>query len=349
MLLGRRRMAVPDALEHLVGLQAQVPDQPYIGLWSRLEGFDPCELGEMVAGRAAVRIALMRGTLHLVTARDCLTLRAVMQPVLDRTFYTSSSFGKAIAGIDPDDIVSAGRALLEEEGPLGNAALGRRLKERWPDRDHTALAYAVHYLSPLVQVPPRGVWGKRGAAKLCPADVFLGRRLEPATAPDEIVRRYLGAFGPASAADVRAWSGLTGVRDVLERLRAGLRVFRDEHGRDLFDVPDGPLPDPATAAPPRFLPEYDNALLGHGDRTRVIPAEHRWTATGAGLGSSLLIDGFVGGTWKLERGRGAATLSVAPHRRLSRRDATDVSDEGARLLAFAAPDDSHDLRLLPPA
>jgi len=303
----------------------------------------------MVAQREAVRIALMRGTLHFVSADDCLALRAVMQPVLDRTFYSSSPFGRAIAGIDPVDIVAAGRTLLQKEGPLGNAELGRRLKERWPDRDHTALAYAVHYLSPLVQVPPRGVWGKRGAAKLCPADTFLGRPLERAAAPEAVVRRYLGAFGPASAADVRAWSGLAGVREVLERLRGSLRVFRDEQGRELFDVADGVLPDPEAPAPPRFLPEYDNALLGHEDRTRVIPEEHRWTPAGAGLGSSLLIDGFVGGTWKLERGRGKATLSVAPYRRLGKREASDVCDEGARLLAFAAPGDSHAVRLLSPA
>ncbi len=341
MLLERRRMPVADALEHLVGLQAQVPDQPYYGLWSRLEGFRPHELGRMVEEREAVRLALMRATLHLVTAPDCLALRPVMAGALERAYRSSSPFARAVAGLDEEEVVAHGLALLDER-PRGNAELGRALQERWPDRDHLALAYTVHYLGSLVQMPPRGVWGKRGRAILTPAESWLGRPFATDDTADEVALRYLAAFGPATVADLSSWSGLTGLREVIDRLRPGLRAFRDERGRELLDVPDAPLPDPETPAAPRFLPEYDNALLGHADRSRIVPDRAR---AAGGLGSPLLIDGFLGGTWRLTVERGTATLEIAPFERLGSGEAEAVREEGGRLLAFAAPDASHDVRL----
>ena len=335
LLLRRAPLGVGEALERVVGLQAQEPADPYVGLFSRVPGFEAQRLAAMIEERKAVRVALMRSTLHVVTAADCLTLRPVTAPVLARTFRTQ--FGRRLGAVDVAEVVAAGRELLEER-PRGNADLGRALAQRWPDRDPLVLAYAVHHHAALVQLPPRGTSPERpvGRAVLTTAEAWLGRPPSADAAPDATVLRYLAAFGPATVADVRAWSGLTGVREVVERLRPRLRTHRDEQGRELLDVPGAPLPDPATPAPPRFLPLYDNALLGHDDRTRVIPADLRERALSE-AGRAVLVDGFLAATWTLHREGDEATLRVAPLRALTKRDARALGAEGRRLLALLAP------------
>ncbi len=348
-LLSRTAMGTTEALEHLVGLQGQAPDAPYVGLWSRLEGFDPAELAGLIASRGAVRVPLMRGTVHLVTAADALALRPLVQVVLERGFF-GQAFGHAVAGMDMDDLLGFGRALLAEQ-PRTRAALAPLLAERWPDRDPTAMAYAVSYLVPVVQVPPRGVWGSRGPAALAPLEEWLGRGLEPAPSLDAVVLRYLAAFGPATVADVQAWSGLTRLREVTDRLAPRPRSFRDEAGRDLLDLPDAPRPGADVPAPPRFLPEYDNVLLSHADRARVMDAGRRPPlppGNGATMGT-VLVDGFMRATWRVRRDRGAATLTVEPFERLSATDATGVAEEGERLLRFVAPDERYDVAITAPA
>ena len=330
MLVRRSKLSAFEAIEHLVGMQAQAPNAPYIGLWTRLDGFRPAELSRLINERHAVRIALMRSAIHLVTARDCLALRPVVQPVLDRDLYTGSSWGRGIAGMDTEALVAAGRALVEER-PRTNAELGRLLKERWPDRDANSIAYAIRNLVALVQVPPRGIWGASGQATLTTAESWLGRPLEPNPSPDEMVLRYLAAIGPATVKDVQTWSGLTRLREVTERLLPRLRTFRDEHGNELLDLPDAPLPDPDTPAPPRFLPEYDNALLSHADRTRIIADEYRERVFTRG---ALLVDGFVCGAWKITRQRGTATLLIEPFEALLERDRDALAEEGERLVRF---------------
>ena len=341
LLLNRRDLDVRCAVESLVGLQAQVPNAPYVSLWSRLERFEPDDLSALVEEREVVRAPLMRATIHLVTARDCARLRPVLQSVFERSFG-SSPFAKNLDGVDLGEVRQAGRALLAE--PRTRAALGRALGERWPDRDPLSLAYAVTYLLPAVQMPPRGVWGKRSQATWVAAETWLGRRLEAGARVEEAVLRYLAAFGPATVQDVALWSGLTGVRDVVESLRPWLRTYRDEDGRELFDVEDGLLPDPESPAPPRFLPEFDNVLLSHADRSRIVEGgRNPPIPSGGGAGPALgtvLIDGFMCATWLLERGRGgdAARLVVTPFAQFGRRHEEAVCYEGERLLAFVAAD-----------
>ena len=349
LLLERRSLPVLGVIEHLVGMQAQEPLNPYTALWSRLDPFDPDELGRLITEREAVRIAVMRSTLHLVSARDCLYLRPLAQPPMTRALYSSSPFGRAIAGVDNDELLAMGRALLEEK-PRTIAELGRLLQERWPDRDANSLAYGVHYQLPLVQVPPRGVWGKTARPACTTAEAWLGRPLQVNPSIDELVRRYLRAFGPATVADMQNWSGIPGLRPAFERLRPELRSYRDEYGKELFDVPDGILADPELPAPARFLPEYDNVFLGHADRRRIISDEHRRMG-GVGVGpSTFLIDGFIAGTWRIVRDKKAARLVIGPIEPLSAADSVAVVEEGARMLAFVAGDATpRDVELVTPA
>jgi hypothetical protein len=344
LLTRRARLPVPDALELLVGMQAQVPAPPYVGLWTRLAHFRPEKLSALVADRQAVRIALLRGTIHLVTARDCLGLRPVLQPVFDRGIATGQ-WGKALSGLDLAAVAAAGRALVEEQ-PRTFDQLGKLLAPRWPDRDPAALAQAVRAYLPLVQVPPRGLWGRSGSAAHTTAEHWLGRPLSAEPAPDRMLLRYLAAFGPASLADMTKWCGLTGLREVVDRLRPDLSVLRDGRGTELYDLPGAPRPDPQTPVPVRFLPEFDNVLLSHADRTRVLSDADRarvFTVNGQVRGT-VLVDGFVHGAWRIA---GAGRLEVEPFRALSTKDSAALIAEGHRLLAFAAPDGTHDVVLSP--
>jgi hypothetical protein len=337
MLLRRRKLSAIEAIERLVGMQAQAPTPPYVGLWTRLEDFHPDELARLILERRAVRIALMRNTVHLVTVRDCLALRPLMQPVFDRTLYATRANRAHLEGVDTEALVAAGRALLEER-PRTAKELGELLQEQWPGRDPASLARAIRHLLPLVQVPPRGVWGKSGAATHTTAEAWLGRPLDPASSLEETVLRYLGAFGPATVKDVQTWSGLTRLGEVIERLRPRLLTFRDERGKELFDLPEALRPDPDTPAPPRFLPEFDNLILSHADRIRVIADEYRkvMASKNGMVPATFLVDGFVRGTWKKERSRGRATLMIKPFEPLAKEDRDALAEEGERLIRFVA-------------
>jgi hypothetical protein len=336
MLLGRTDRSVADTVAHLVGLQAQEPLSPYVALWSRLRDFDPHELGAMLTDRRAVRIGLMRSTIHLVTADDCLFLRAALADYLER-WLNPSGWAKGMVGLDREAVAAAGRALVEEE-PLAFAQLGRRLAERWPDRDPATLAMVIRTYVPLVQVPPRGVWGQTGGPRLTSAEHWLGRPVPTTASLEDLVLRYLAAFGPASVMDVQAWCGLTRLREVTDGLGDRVRRFRAETGRELLDVPDGPLPDPDTPAPVRFLPDYDNAFLSHADRTRIVDdgVRKRIMDPNFVIPGSLLLDGRVAGTWTLDRTADRATVVVKPFAPLATADQYEVEAEGAALAAFLA-------------
>jgi hypothetical protein len=349
LLLRRWKLPVPQVVERLVGMQAQEPNDPYIGLWTRLEGFHPEALAQLITRRQAVRSTLMRTTIHLATARDYLALYPVVRPVHMRTVYSSSPDARALKGLNIEELLTAGRMLVEER-PLTRAELGPLLARRWPDRDAAVLARAVNYLLPMVHVPPRGIWGSRGRTTLTTVQAWLGRSPETNSFPDAVVLRYLAAFGPATTGDIRTWSGLTRLSEVIDRLRPRLAVFRDERGRELLDLPKAPRPDPDTPAPPRFLPEYDNVLLSHADRTRIVSYAHRkrlTTDNGRSFGT-VLVDGFVSGTWRIRREGEDAILVVETLGRLPRKDAAAVAAEGTRLLAFVAGDArAHEVQVVP--
>jgi Winged helix DNA-binding domain len=344
-LLARSGETASAMIERLAGMQSQVPNAPYVGLWSRLKRFDPAELVDLLVDRRAVRATLMRGTIHLASADDALAWRSVVRPVIERGFGATAFF-RNLAGLDIAEVTAAGRALLDD-APRTRAELGRLLGARWPDRDPGSLAYAVTYLTPLVQVPPRGLWGRSGQATWTTMEGWLGRPPSTSQAADDVVLRYLAAFGPATVADASAWSGLAGLRPTFERLRPRLLTFADERGRELFDVPDGPLPDRDTPAPPRFIGEYDNVLVAYDDRSRIIPDQHRDEIL-HGLGTPMvLIEGMVGATWRVVRSRDTSVLEVAPYDPLSAGDRRAIEEEGDRLLRlFAAEATGSDIRFV---
>ena len=350
-LLTRVEMAAGDMVEHLVGMQAQVPRNPYLALWSRVEGFRPEDLEVLMSERQAVRAPLMRATIHLATAPDCLVLRPLVQPVLDRGFATGSPFGRQLEGLDVDLVVEAGRALVEEV-PRSGVELRQLLGRRWPDRDAPSLAAAVTYRLPMVQVTPRGLWHTSARPMWTTTDAWLGRPLDLTATLDDLMVRYLAAFGPASVMDMQLWCGLTRLREVADRLGSRLRTFRDEKGRELLDLPDAPRPDPGTTAPPRFLPEYDNVLIGHADRTRFFLPDPTHAPAPEGMNSiqgSVLVDGLLSAWWNLRRPRpSTARLMIRPFQALSDDQVVAVEEEARRLLAWVAPDAEDPLVVIGP-
>ena len=345
-----RRARVIQTIEHLVGLQAQAPFPPYYGLWSRLGGFRPDDLAPLITDRSVVRIALMRGTIHLVSARDCLPLRRTVQPVIERGMR--NAHGRALAGVDAEELAAAGRVLLES-GPMTFSQLGQELAKRWPDHPPAALAQGVRAFVPLVQVPPRAVWGRAGQSRHTPAERWLGqpvRPVEPSSADlARLVTRYLGAFGPATVRDVQAWSGLTGLKAVMEQLRPSLVTFADERGAELFDLPSAPRPGGDVPAPVRLVAEFDNLVLSHADRSRVVSAGNlgRFYTINGIFPGSVLIDGFVAGIWRLGRTKNTATLTIELFGPVG--DCSSLVEEAGRMLAFCAPGASPDIRFAPVA
>ncbi|WP_037885976.1 winged helix DNA-binding domain-containing protein [Streptomyces viridochromogenes] len=337
LLLRRSPLSALAAVEHLVGLQAQEVKPPYYALAARLEGFTPEELSGLLADRAAVRIVTMRSTIHLHSADDGLTLRPLVQPARDREV---NYFRKGLVGVDLDRLAVLARELVEAE-PRTMKQLRAALGAEWPDADPQSLAVAARCTLPLVQVTPRGLWGRSAQVALTTLEHWLGRPAEPAASPDATVLRYLAAFGPASVKDMQTWSGLTRMRAAFERLRPQLVTFRDENGVELFDLPDAPRPDPDTPAPPRLPPEFDNLLLSHADRTRVVPPADRgrtWQANT--VYCPLLVDGFLAGVWRILDD----ALVIEQFTELTKAQCTEVTEEAERMLRVLHPDASYDIR-----
>uniref|UniRef100_A0AAU2JYP4 Winged helix DNA-binding domain-containing protein n=1 Tax=Streptomyces sp. NBC_00049 TaxID=2903617 RepID=A0AAU2JYP4_9ACTN len=324
LLLSRAEMSARDAVAHLLGLQAQNVKPPYFQLHARLAAFRPAELAGLMESREVVRMVTMRSTIHTHTAHDALTLRPLVQPARDREI---NYFRKGLVGVDLDRLAERAREFVDGE-PRTMAEIREELLKDWPDADPQSLSVAARCRLPMVQATPRGVWGRSGQVRLTTVENWLGQSAGAAQPVDDVVLRYLAAFGPASVKDMQVWAGLTRLREAFERLRPGLAVFRDENGVELFDLPDAPRPDADTPAPPRFLPEFDNLLLSHADRTRVIAPEIKgrsWTGNQAHC--TLLVDGFLAGLWKLDGG----TLTVELFGQASAAEKEEIAAEGERM------------------
>lgn len=337
----RAGTSVVGAVEHLVGLQAQNVKPPYYALDARLEAFEPQELSAAMDSRAVGRLVTLRSTIHTHTADDCLRLRPLVQAARDREL---SQFRGGLVGVDLQRLAAVARELVEDE-PRTMKELREALLIHWPGADPFALSVAARCSLPLVQVTPRGLWGRSGQVRLTTAERWFGRPSEPVPGPDDTVLRYLAAFGPASVKDFRTWSGLTRMQDVFERLRPRLAVFQDEYGVELFDLPDAPRPDADTPAPARLLPEFDNLLLSHADRSRVLSARNKnLTWKGNQAYRTFLVDGFLAGIWKEEETAGTATLTLQPFSPLTHTQRIELAEEAEGVLRRMRPGPRHDVR-----
>ncbi|WP_182908608.1 winged helix DNA-binding domain-containing protein [Microbispora sp. H13382] len=345
-LLDRTGTPVLDVVAHLGGMQAQEPQEPFVGLWSRVRAFHPAALDGLLTGRHVVRTHLMRRTVHLVTADDALAWRARHDTMLRQRVLTT--YRRELAGLDPDEVAAAGREVMADGRPRTMAELVDALADRWPAPPRRALGeLLVAALIPMAQLPPRGLWRTGAGVRNVPLATWLGRDVAPLRpdGPDQagqaLVRRYLAAYGPAASADLRAWCGLAGLPAAVQAIRGELIAFRDERGRQLLDLPDAPRPDPGTPAPVRFLPAFDNALLGYHDRSRIVDDDHRGlSVAGARV---VLVDGRVAATWNVTSG----TVVVTPLRRLSRSERAAVTEEGWSLALFLSDGDSDRVQIDP--
>jgi hypothetical protein len=347
MLLEREKTTPLDAIGRLAGMQAQVPRPPFVGLWTRLRKFERADLIRLLREKKVVRATAMRATLHLLTTADFLVFRPALTAAL--TGAASGIVGKRATDADLARVHGVGREFFMKN-QLPFEALREHIELQFPGLDVRALAYSVRLNLPLVIVPDDAPWGFTTNAGFTLADRWLGRPCPPTASAEQMVLSYLAAFGPATPADAQNWSGLRGLREIFEALRPRLVTFRDEKKRELFDLPKAPRPDGDTPAPVRFLPEYDNIVLGHADRTRIIADEHRPRITTKNLQilGTFLIDGFVAGSWKSERARKSATLSVTPFGKIPKRAMAELKAEAEAMLRFMEPDAAeHQLRIAP--
>ncbi|AYF27704.1 hypothetical protein CSH63_09700 [Micromonospora tulbaghiae] len=343
LLLDRAALPVAGAVEHLCGLQAQEPQEPYVGLWSRLRAFDPAVLSDLLVRRRLVRTHLMRRTVHLLAADDVLAWRSRHDAMLRQRVL--GVYRGEFDGVDLDELAAAARDVLADGEPRTTAEIVGALAARWPATDRRALGEIVLALVPAVQAPPRGLWRTAAGVRTVALDRWLGRDADPA-GPDgddpagrALVRRYLAAFGPAASADLRAWCGLTGLPAAVAAVRDELVTFRDARGRTLLDLPEAPRPDPDTPAPVRFLPAFDNAVLGYHDRSRIIDDAHRnLSVAGARF---VLVDGRVAATWTVDAG----VVVVTPLRAFTRAERTAAAAEGAALASFLSEGDNQGVRV----
>jgi hypothetical protein len=334
MLLGREAVKPLKAIERLAGMQAQVPKPPFLGLWSRIDGFRREDLRKLVEKRQVVRATMMRATLHLVSTKDFLAWRMPLQPMLDagRGAITKDE------PLDLEALVKIATKFFDEE-PRPFEALRAELAARFPATNERLMAYAVRMHLPLAMVPDDSTWSWPSDSAFAVAETFLGKKIARDGDLKELVRRYLAAFGPATPGDFQTWSGLTGARPVFEELRPELVTFKDGK-RELFDVPDAPRPGGDVDAPVRFLPDYDNVRLAWSDRSRIIADEHLPLVATRNLRvlPTFLVDGFVAGTWSITRKTKSATLALVPFGKVTRKVRDELAAEGEALLRFAEED-----------
>ncbi len=330
-LLARVASTPFDLTRDLLGLQAQENLPPYLSLAARLTSFDPHDVTRGLEDCSLVRLLTMRGTIHLHVGDDALVLRPWTQPRMEQELRTSQSTRPAL-GVDRAAFDAALAAVLED-GPLTQKALGAALSASFPGVPATALGQLARVTAPLAQLPPRGGWKQSGGVIYHYVDRWLGR---PLLEPDveEIVRRYLRAFGPATAADVTAWSAITRLGPVVSGMGDLVR-HQDEDGRTLYDVADGELADEDVPAPVRLLGCYDNVWLSHARRDRVTDPDKRtsWMGVNGGTANTLFADGMLEGLWRVEDGRVRVLETLRP---LTRREQQELDEEVARVEALLA-------------
>jgi hypothetical protein len=334
LLLERASIGLDEALARLLALQAQLARPPFVALWTRVAGFTREALVAAAHGRTAVRATMMRGTIHLMRADDYRAFRPILQPAFDAG--ARSILGDWYARVDVETELADARAFFSQ--PATMDAYRKRLAAMRPGDEVRAPAYAARMRIPLVQPPGPQAWGWPAAAEFALASDWLGADVATGGGdPRDLVRRYLAAFGPATVADAQSWTGLSALRAAFDALRDELVTLRDERGRELFDLADAPRPDEDVPAPVRLLPEFDNAVLGHVDRARIVDEAHRPRLVTKNLQvpATVLVDGRVWGSWRVTATRKLATLTLepfggAPAKRLR----TELEREGEALLRF---------------
>jgi hypothetical protein len=324
LLLERASLPIPRALERIGGIQAQYAPAMYIGLWSRLEGFNRDALTRALERKSVIQATLMRATIHLVSRRDYWPLWSAIEEGL-REWWARVNRADATR---VRENARRARAILAD-GPLRWKELEERLGGR-------AEAAGIGMWLPLVRVPPSGTWERRRADLVAASEDWIGcEAVDVDEARALIVRRYLAGFGPARKRDIAAWASLNvaAVSAALDRI--DVRRFRDEDGKELVDLPRAPLPDPDTPAPPRFLPVWDANLLVHARRTQILPEEYRpriFNTKAPPSFNTFLVDGQVAGTWRFEQGR----IKLEPFTRLDARWKRELAEEAERLAVFHA-------------
>jgi winged helix DNA-binding protein len=332
MLLEREPLSATSAIERLVGLQAQLALPPYIGLWTRLSDFNQESLSGPIENRQIIKATLMRATLHLFTADDYVRFRTTIQPALEQA---GAAIAKRRGGdFDRAQLLTAARRFIGEK-PRTFAEISEMVTKLMPDVDVGSMRYTIRTHLPLVQVPVTGGWSYSNKPEFTLAEAWIGRPISLKENLLEFVRRYLAAFGPASVTDAQTWSGLK-LKDAFEELRPELKIYRDEGRRELFDLPNAPAPDGDQPAPVRFLPEFDNLLLSHSNRRRMLADEYRSRVYLPALrvAATILVDGFVRGAWKIERSKNSAALVIEPFATLTKKDREALADEGEPLIRF---------------
>jgi hypothetical protein len=349
-LLERATMPARELIAHLVGLQAQESRDPYVALWSRLVDFEASELESLLLDREVVRLVVQRGTVHAVTADDCLVLRPLAQPVLTQQLHSHRDYAPLLVDVDLEPVMEYAARVLAQ--PRNTRDLRAELAARFPDHDAAALAFACRNLLPFVQVPPRGLWSRSGQVVGTTARAWLGRDVHRTPSVDDVMLRYLRAFGPATVQDAATWSRYTGLREVFERLRPQLHTYRDEAGREYFDVIGVALPEADTPAPVRILPQYDNLLLSHKDRSRFVPPGFEvmnaiWMEQ-RGFVGSLLVDGMLAGLWRIDESKQPAEprrrtlkMTVTTPHALTDDGAAEITSEAERFLHFVDADEDY--------
>jgi hypothetical protein len=334
LLLERETVPAVEVVSRLAGMQGQEPKHPYVGLWTRIADFEESELDQAVVERDVVRATFFRGTLHLLTAGDYLRFRATVSPVLEAGLKVLGERGE---GLEPAKVVAAATKLLAKE-PLTFTEVRDALQVEFPEVNERALGFCTRMMVPLVMYPTDARWSWSANARFTPAEDWIGAKLHKRAEAQGLVTRYLRAFGPATPADFQTWSGLPKAKPLFDELE--LETFTDEAGKTLYDVPDGPRPDPDTAAPVRFLPEFDNLLLSHAKRERIIADEHKPAVYTKNLRvkATYTVDGLVAGLWTAEKKRGVATLTVTPFGRTLKKTMAELEREGTALLGFLEPD-----------